>query len=71
MYAWAIWTKTQSRGNITNDPLFADADNGDYHLKSHAGRWNPDAEEYAILDPNDTPSDPNDDIWVVIGIQPQ
>jgi len=28
-------------GNIDIDPLFADPDNGDYHLKSQAGRWNP------------------------------
>jgi len=26
-------------GNIDSDPLFADPDNGDYHLKSQAGRW--------------------------------
>jgi parallel beta-helix repeat protein/predicted outer membrane repeat protein len=29
-------------GNITDDPLFVDAQSGDYHLKSHAGRWDPD-----------------------------
>jgi len=28
-------------GNITTDPLFTDATNGDYHLKSQAGRWEP------------------------------
>jgi parallel beta-helix repeat protein len=26
-------------GNINDDPIFADSDNGDYHLKSQAGRW--------------------------------
>jgi len=26
-------------GNIDVDPLFGDPDNGDYHLKSQAGRW--------------------------------
>ncbi len=26
-------------GNIDADPCFADANNGDYHLKSQAGRW--------------------------------
>jgi hypothetical protein len=26
-------------GNINVDPLFADADNNDYHLKSQGGRW--------------------------------
>ena len=28
-------------GNIDVDPLFADPDNLDYHLKSQAGRWDP------------------------------
>ena len=28
-------------GNIDADPLFADPDNGDYHLKSEFGRWDP------------------------------
>jgi hypothetical protein len=27
------------QGNIDTDPLFADPDNSDYHLKSQAGRW--------------------------------
>ena len=27
-------------GNIDTAPCFADANNGDYHLKSQAGRWN-------------------------------
>jgi len=26
-------------GNINADPIFADPNNGDYHLKSQAGRW--------------------------------
>jgi len=26
-------------GNINADPCFADVNNGDYHLKSQAGRW--------------------------------
>jgi predicted outer membrane repeat protein len=28
-------------GNIDADPCFADPDNDDYHLKSQAGRWDP------------------------------
>jgi|GEM_PF-4845264 len=32
-----IW----NAGNIDIDPLFADLNNGDYHLKSQAGRWEP------------------------------
>ena len=30
-------------GNINTDPLFADPANGDYHLKSKYGRWDPKA----------------------------
>jgi beta propeller repeat protein/parallel beta-helix repeat protein len=33
-----LWT---GPGNIDADPLFADPDNSDYHLKSRAGRWDP------------------------------
>lgn len=51
------WT-SGGTGNITNDPLFADADNGDYHLKSQAGRWDPGS----LVDPN-TSTDPNDVYW--------
>ncbi len=35
-------------GNIDSDPLFADPDNGDYHLKSQAGRWDPNTENWII-----------------------
>jgi len=31
---------TAGTGDISEDPLFADPDNGDFHLKSQAGRWN-------------------------------
>jgi len=37
-------------GNINTDPLFADADNGDYHLKSKAGRWDPASKSWVIDD---------------------
>ncbi|MCK5175031.1 MAG: hypothetical protein KAR47_16675 [Planctomycetes bacterium] len=37
---------------------------GDYHLKSQAGRWLTEATGY--WDPNSTPSDPTDDFWVVL-----
>ena len=33
-------------GNIDADPLFADPDNSDYHLKSKAGRWNPGSQSW-------------------------
>lgn len=35
-------------GNIDTDPLFADAENGDYHLKSQAGRWDVSSESWVI-----------------------
>jgi hypothetical protein len=31
----------RGQGNIDADPLFADPNNRDYHLKSRAGRWDP------------------------------
>jgi hypothetical protein len=37
------WT---GEGNIDADPLFADAQDGDYHLKSQAGRWDPNGERW-------------------------
>ncbi len=33
-------------GNIDVDPCFVDADNGDYHLKSQEGRWDPNSESW-------------------------
>jgi len=33
-------------GNIDADPLFADLINGDYHLKSQAGRWDPTTQSW-------------------------
>jgi len=35
-------------GNIAADPLFADPANGDYHLKSQAGRWDPLSASWVI-----------------------
>jgi len=35
-------------GNIYNNPLFADPDNGDFHLKSRTGRFDPDTMEWVI-----------------------
>ncbi|GAG52121.1 unnamed protein product, partial [marine sediment metagenome] len=37
-------------GNIDADPLFADAANGDYHLKSQAGRWELGSQSWVIDD---------------------
>ena len=33
-------------GNIDVDPLLADPNNGDYHLKSEAGRWDPNSQTW-------------------------
>lgn len=35
-----IADQTGANGNISQDPLFADAPGGDFHLKSMGGRWN-------------------------------
>ena len=37
-------------GNIDVDPCFADATDGDYHLKSQAGRWDANEGRWAIDD---------------------
>jgi len=57
-------------GNINCDPLFADANNGDYHLKSEAGRWNPHSESWVIdevtsscIDVGDSGSDWTAELW--------
>ncbi len=41
-------------GNINADPLFADHANGDYHLKSTNGRYNPETQQFV----NDTENSP-------------
>ncbi|MBL7154141.1 MAG: DUF362 domain-containing protein [Phycisphaerae bacterium] len=37
-------------GNIDCDPCFADPCNGDYHLKSEYGRWNPNSQSWVLDD---------------------
>jgi len=37
-------------GNINEDPLFADPNNGDFHLKSQDGRWNPNSQSWVYDD---------------------
>jgi hypothetical protein len=44
----------EGTGNIAVDPLFADPDNDDYHLKSQAGRWDPVAKSW-VVDPVTSP----------------
>ena len=39
-------TLNWGEGNIDADPYFANIDNNDFHLKSQAGRWNPDSQTW-------------------------
>ena len=39
-------------GNIDDDPCFADADNGDCHLKSQVGRWDASSQTWVTDDVN-------------------
>ena len=41
-------------GNINADPYFADPCNGDYHLESQAGRWDPNTNDW-VIDANTSP----------------
>jgi hypothetical protein len=41
-------TFTWRQGNINEDPQFAAANNGDYHLKSQAGRWDASSESWVL-----------------------
>ncbi len=53
---------TWGRGNLDIDPLFADYENGDYHLKSQAGRWDPSSESWVkddVTSPCIDAGDPN------------
>ncbi|MHC4623696.1 MAG: hypothetical protein ACYS4W_07315 [Planctomycetota bacterium] len=57
-------------GNIDTDPCFADLDNGDLHLISQAGRWNPytetwvyDANTSSCIDAGDPNADRRWELW--------
>ncbi|MCP4259287.1 MAG: hypothetical protein GY774_17520 [Planctomycetes bacterium] len=57
-------------GIIDADPLFTDPDNGDYHLKSQAGRWDPISQSWIIddvtspcIDAGDSNSDCMGETW--------
>ena len=57
-------------GNIDADPCFADPNNGDYHLKSKAGRWNPNGQIWVednvtsrCIDAGDPASDWTSELW--------
>ena len=58
-------TVTWGDGNIDADPLFADADNLDFHLLSQFGRWDPNEQTWVIDDltsPCIDAGDPNDPV---------
>jgi CubicO group peptidase (beta-lactamase class C family) len=56
-------------GNIDTDPLFADPDDGDYHLKSQAGRWNPSSQSW-IIDDVTSPCIDAGDQSTPVGLEP-
>lgn len=50
----------KGEGNIDIDPCFADPESRDYHLKSEAGRWDPEGESWVIDDVNSACIDAGD-----------
>jgi parallel beta-helix repeat protein len=56
-------------GNIDADPLFAEPDNGDYHLKSQAGRWDANSQTW-IIDEVTSPCIDAGDPSIPIGLEP-
>ncbi|MHC4631940.1 MAG: right-handed parallel beta-helix repeat-containing protein, partial [Planctomycetota bacterium] len=56
-------------GNIDADPLFADPTNGDYHLKSQAGRWDPNSQTW-VQDQVTSPCIDAGDVSTPIGFEP-
>jgi hypothetical protein len=57
------------QGNIDADPYFADPDNGDYHLKSAAGRWDPVGQSW-VLDEVTSPCIDAGDTSMPVGLEP-
>jgi hypothetical protein len=60
----------EGNGNIDDDPLFADPNNGDYHLKSEVGRWDPNTLSWVqddvtspCIDAGDPNSDWGQELW--------
>ncbi len=57
-------------GNITDDPLFVDAEASDYHLKSQAGRWDSNLGRWLVddvtspcIDAGDPATDWKEEFW--------
>jgi len=57
-------------GNISVDPCFADPENRDYHLKSQAGRWDPQSESW-VQDDVTSPCIDAGDPTTPIGLEPR
>jgi hypothetical protein len=60
----------EGQGNIDEDPLFVDPNNGDYHLKSQVGRWEPVTQAWITddvtslcIDAGDPNSDWSNEPW--------
>ena len=65
-------------GNVDVDPCFADPCNGDYHLQSAAGRWDPntgqwvtDANTSRCIDAGNPGCPATESIWVLMAAQPK
>jgi hypothetical protein len=56
-------------GNIDADPLLVDPANGDYHLKSQAGRWDPNSQAW-VQDDVTSPCIDAGDPMSPIGLEP-
>jgi len=57
-----------SEGNIDIEPLFADPENGDYHLKSQAGRWDPISQSW-VIDQQSSPCIDAGDLGMPVGLE--
>jgi hypothetical protein len=61
---WHVPLVTDGGGNIDAEPQFAGTSNHDYHLKSAAGRWDPNSKRWvrdSITSPCIDAGDPNSD----------
>ncbi|MHC4558856.1 MAG: right-handed parallel beta-helix repeat-containing protein [Planctomycetota bacterium] len=63
-------TLNWGKGNIDTDPCFADPSGGDFHLKSEAGRWDPNSQSWVqdevtspCIDWGDRNSDCSTELW--------
>ena len=66
-YDWTLSSGLIVENSTVVDPLFADPNNGDFHLMSQEGRWDPVGEGW-VVDASHSPGidagDPNDPRWI-------